>query len=152
MNIRDILKIALAAAVFGLGLADFGHAADAQPVKLQGLRGGTPVNQDNPPTASHQERDTPPKERDFVQQPPLIPHPIEKYAITMKANDCFECHAGTRDGKADAVRPSNEHFKDREGKLQNALSPARYFCDQCHVPQTDAKPLIDNAFRSADAR
>lgn len=142
-------RAVLASAI--LALAGLAFAADA-PVKVQTLRGAAPLDQTVSTPEFKPEKKHAPTPRTFEEQPPLIPHPIEKYAITMKANDCFECHAGTRDGKADAVRPSNEHFKDREGKLQNALSPARYFCDQCHVPQTDAKPLIDNAFRSADAR
>ncbi len=149
MNIRDILKIALAAAVFGLGLADFGRAADFQPVKLQGLRAGTPVNQDLPPTASHQERDTGPKERDFVQQPPLIPHNTAGYQITKNVNKCMDCHAGQKTKETGATKVSVTHFRTREGTELDNISPRRYFCTQCHVPQTDAPPLVGNTFQRA---
>ena len=27
------------------------------------------------------------------------------------------------------------------------MSPRRYFCNQCHVPQSDAKPLVGNTFK-----
>jgi nitrate reductase (cytochrome), electron transfer subunit len=30
------------------------------------------------------------------------------------------------------------------------LSPRRYFCTQCHVPQADAKPLVGNTFLSVE--
>ena len=39
--------------------------------------------------------------------------------------------------------------KDREGGELSNISPRRYFCMQCHVPQTDAKPLVGNRFESA---
>ena len=29
----------------------------------------------------------------------------------------------------------------------SSVSPNRYFCNQCHVSQTDAKPLIGNTFK-----
>ncbi|MEK7438145.1 MAG: nitrate reductase cytochrome c-type subunit, partial [Pseudomonadota bacterium] len=29
------------------------------------------------------------------------------------------------------------------------VSPARYQCTACHVPQVDAKPLVQNTFRGA---
>jgi cytochrome c-type protein NapB len=41
------------------------------------------------------------------------------------------------------------HFRDREGQELDNVSPRRYFCTQCHVPQTDAKPLVDNTFQRA---
>ncbi|MCB1961304.1 MAG: nitrate reductase cytochrome c-type subunit, partial [Rhodocyclaceae bacterium] len=30
------------------------------------------------------------------------------------------------------------------------ISPRRYFCNQCHVPQFDAKPLVENTFKKAE--
>ena len=30
--------------------------------------------------------------------------------------------------------------------------PRRYFCNACHVSQTDAQPLVRNTFRDALAR
>ena len=42
------------------------------------------------------------------------------------------------------------HFVDRDGQVLATVSPRRYFCTQCHVPQTDAKPLVENDFRDID--
>ena len=111
------------------------------------LRGGTPVNQDNLPTASHQERDHPVSDRDFVQQPPLIPHQIKGYTITKNFNKCLDCHAWSRAKETGATKVSVTHFKDREGQELSSVSPRRYFCNQCHVPQSDAKPLVGNTFK-----
>ena len=41
------------------------------------------------------------------------------------------------------------HFRTREGAELDNISPRRYFCTQCHVPQTDAKPLVENTFQRA---
>jgi cytochrome c-type protein NapB len=35
---------------------------------------------------------------------------------------------------------------DRESAVSGHLSPRRYFCTQCHVPQADTKPLVGNSF------
>ena len=38
------------------------------------------------------------------------------------------------------------HFMNRQGQMLADVSPRRYFCTACHVPQADAKPLIQNDF------
>ena len=156
MTIKHILKIALAAGLLAMGLHQFSHAADApasgntaKTVKLDGLRGGTPVNQDNAPGAFKQERDHGPADRDFVQQPPLIPHTINGYQITKNYNKCMDCHAWQKTKASGATKVSVTHFRTREGTELDNISPRRYFCTQCHVSQTDAKPLVDNTFQRA---
>ena len=42
------------------------------------------------------------------------------------------------------------HFQDREGQTLGAVSPRRYFCTQCHVPQTDAPLKVDSLFQDID--
>ena len=125
------------------------HAADPAPVKLQGLRGGTPINQDNNPNAFKQERDHGPSDRDFVQQPPLVPHTIQGYQITANYNKCMDCHAWQKTKASGATKVSVTHFRTREGQELDNISPRRYFCTQCHVPQTDSKPLVENTFQRA---
>ena len=147
MTIKDILKIALAAGVLAAGLLNAGQAADV--VKIQGLRGGTPVTQDNPVVGARQERDGAPKDRDFVQQPPLIPHTTSGYQITANFNKCMDCHAWQKTRQSGATKVSVTHFRTREGLELDNISPLRYFCTQCHVPQTDARPLVDNTFQRA---
>jgi cytochrome c-type protein NapB len=43
------------------------------------------------------------------------------------------------------------HYMDRDGNFLADVSPRRYFCNQCHVPQTTAKPLIKNTFEDVSA-
>lgn len=145
MNLKDLLGLTLAGAILAIGLIESTHAAD-DAVKLQGLRGGTPVSQDNPPSPGRQERDHPVSDRDFVQQPPLIPHTISGYQITRNFNKCMDCHAFQKSKASGAPKVSVTHFRTREGNELDNISPRRYFCTQCHVPQTDARPLVENTF------
>ncbi|MFO1228251.1 nitrate reductase cytochrome c-type subunit [Roseateles sp.] len=156
MNFPTLLKrlapVLLALGLFAVGI-DQARAADkpasAAPVKLEGLRNGTPLNQDNPPGNFRQERDHPVSERDFVQQPPLIPHTISGYQITKNFNKCLDCHAWQKTKESGATKISVTHFKSRDGVELDKVSPRRYFCTQCHVPQSDAKPLVPNTFERA---
>lgn len=150
MFAKPCLRILLAA-LLALGLAPAAGAADpaTAPVKMEGLRGGTPVNQDNIPSTFKQERDHAPADRDFVQQPPLIPHTIANYQITTNFNKCMDCHAWQKTKETGATKVSVTHFKTRDGVELDNISPRRYFCTQCHVPQTDARPLVENTFRRA---
>lgn len=146
MKVQALLSLALAGLI--CVCAPVAHAADA-PVKINSLRGGTPVTQDNAPTASHQERDHPVSDRDFVQQPPLIPHTTSGYQITKNFNKCMDCHAFQKAKASGATKVSVTHFRTRDGQELDNISPRRYFCTQCHVAQTDAKPLVDNTFQRA---
>lgn len=92
-------------------------------------------------------RDTPPLPRDFVQQPPLIPHTIEGYTITINFNKCMDCHAWSRAKESGATKISMTHFRARDGQELSSVSPQRYFCNQCHVPQSDAGALVGNTFK-----
>ncbi|ANQ87098.1 nitrate reductase cytochrome c-type subunit [Azoarcus olearius] len=94
--------------------------------------------------------DRAPIPRDYVQQPPLIPHKIEGYEISKNFNRCMDCHAWSRYQETGATKVSLTHFKDRDGGELSNISPRRYFCVQCHVPQTDAPPLVSNGFQRAD--
>jgi nitrate reductase (cytochrome), electron transfer subunit len=91
--------------------------------------------------------DREPIPRDYVQQPPLIPHKTDGYVINLKSNKCLTCHSWANYKQARATKVSLTHFADREGDAMSNISPRRYFCTQCHVPQTDAKPLVDNSFK-----
>lgn len=95
------------------------------------------------------QRDRPPIPRDFVQQPPLIPHSIRGYNITQNFNNCMDCHSWSRYQETGATKISITHFKDRDGRELSNISPRRYFCTGCHVSQTDAKPLVENQFKPA---
>ena len=123
-------------------------AANASaPVKLQTLRGAEIFDSDPDSEGTRYGRDTAPLPRDFVQQPPLIPHTIRGYTITKNFNKCLDCHAWSRAKESGATKISVTHFKDREGLELSSVSPRRYFCVQCHVPQSDAAPLVGNSFK-----
>lgn len=144
-------KLALALmASLGLCAALPAPAAETATPTVQSLR-GRDVAAPEPEAGNYkQERDRPPIPRDFVQQPPLIPHVTENYQITANFNKCMDCHSWTRYKEAGATKVSLTHFKTRDGQELSNISPRRYFCTQCHVPQTDARPLVGNTFKKAE--
>lgn len=85
--------------------------------------------------------------RSYPEQPPIIPHSIEGYQLTVNANRCLECHRREYSGLVSAPMISITHFQDRDGQMLSDVSPRRYFCTACHVAQTTAKPLVPNVFR-----
>ncbi|EIJ33863.1 nitrate reductase cytochrome c-type subunit [Thiothrix nivea] len=89
-------------------------------------------------------------DRNYFQQPPLIPHKVDEYRITVNNNKCMSCHSWDKYKESGATKISQTHFKDRDGKDHSTLAARRYFCTQCHVPQVDAAPLIENEFKPVD--
>ena len=142
--------VALALAV-GLGPLSWGQAtaqaADPAPAKVQTLRGVDVSASDPESEGTRFGRDQPALPRDFVQQPPLIPHSIEGYAVDKNFNKCLDCHAWNRAKETGATKISLTHFRTRDGVEMSSVSPLRYFCSQCHVPQSEAKPLVGNTFK-----
>ena len=90
--------------------------------------------------------DRQPIPRDYVQQPPLIPHSIEGYRINLKFNKCLTCHSWANYQQSHATKISQTHFEDRAGDVHANVAARRYNCTQCHVPQANAKPLVENQF------
>lgn len=82
----------------------------------------------------------------YVNQPPLIPHSIEGYQVTTNTNRCLQCHGVESYRTTGAPRISPTHFMDSSGKVLPEVAPRRYFCLQCHVPQSDAPPIVGNSF------
>lgn len=131
-------------------LAFLPQPASAQTVKA--MSGTTDVSASSPPP--QMEKDAPsskPIKRDFAQQPPLIPHTIDEYTIDRTSNQCLGCHGKGKDAATTATRISPSHFLDNSGKEMATLAPRHYFCTQCHVTQSDAKPLVENTFRPLPA-
>ena len=86
--------------------------------------------------------------RTFKEQPPVIPHAVENFdEITLEENQCMTCHSAANYQKKKAPKIGDSHFRDREGKVLPEASAARHNCVQCHVPQVDAPPLVDNDFK-----
>ncbi|WP_119681435.1 nitrate reductase cytochrome c-type subunit [Indioceanicola profundi] len=89
--------------------------------------------------------------RNYPEQPPVIPHNIVGYQVTRNNNQCLTCHSRQFTEQTQAPMISISHYQTREGQTLGAVAPRRYFCTQCHVPQTDAKPIVENRFKPFDA-
>jgi len=88
-------------------------------------------------------------ERSYKIQPPTIPHKIDKEQINLKVNTCMKCHSEKTFKKKKAPKVGDSHYIDRGGKVLKTVSTRRYFCNQCHAPQVDASPLVENTFQGA---
>jgi nitrate reductase (cytochrome), electron transfer subunit len=86
------------------------------------------------------------KMRAYPEQPPIIPHAIEGYQLSLRTNRCLDCHRRQYTEGSGAPMISITHFIDRQGQMLADVAPRRYFCTTCHVQQTDAKTLVDNGF------
>ena len=115
------------------------------------LRGNTPLDQEGPAARMAPPRNTTEREmRNYPEQPPLIPHAIEGYQVDLNGNKCLSCHARARTGESQAPMVSITHFMDRDGQFLASVSPRRFFCTQCHVPQQEVKPPVTNDFVDID--
>lgn len=90
--------------------------------------------------------------RNFRLQPPLIPHSIEQYQIDLAVNQCLGCHDWSNAGDRDAPTLSMTHYLDRDNQQLDEVAGTRWFCNQCHVPQTNAEPLVGNTFAPSSTR
>lgn len=98
------------------------------------------------PRLAEVQDDTGRRMRNYPEQPPVIPHEIDGYQLTLNTNTCLTCHRRQYIEGSGAPMISVTHFQDRDGQMLADVSPRRYFCTQCHVPQTGARPLVDNRF------
>jgi len=88
-------------------------------------------------------------ERSYKIQPPVIPHKIDKDTINLKTNTCMNCHSEKTYEAKKAPKVGDTHYVTRDGKVQETISSRRYFCNQCHAPQLNAEPLVNNQFEGA---
>ena len=84
--------------------------------------------------------------RAYPEQPPVIPHSIDGYQLSVNSNRCMSCHKRENSLGAGAPMISVTHYMGRDTQMLADVSPRRYFCTQCHVPQADAAPLVENSF------
>jgi cytochrome c-type protein NapB len=96
-------------------------------------------------------KDKNPIERNYVHQPPVIPHQIRGYQVNTNSNKCLTCHGWKYARETGATKISLTHFETRDGKTLSEVSPRRYFCSQCHVTQADAPELVDNTFKPVES-
>ena len=88
--------------------------------------------------------------RNWPEQPPVIPHQIDNYQIDLNVNKCLTCHSRTAVAVSQAPMVSVTHFMNRDGQVLAAVTPRRFFCTQCHVPQLDVQPMVGNTFEDVD--
>ena len=133
-----------------LTIIGFSIPATSEPVTS--LRGGYDIEQETKaPDNKKYNKDGEPIARDYVQQPPLIPHKIINYRINLKSNKCMSCHSWSNYREAGATKISQTHFESRDKNVLANVSARRYFCTQCHVPQVNANPLVENDFEPLTA-
>ena len=74
---------------------------------------------------------------------------MEQYEIDLKVNQCLSCHDRKNVKESGATEIGKSHYKDRDGNELSQVSRGRWFCTQCHVPQSDINPQVQNTFRGA---
>jgi cytochrome c-type protein NapB len=135
----------LLAAVFFTGLSGIANA------EVQSLRGDSGIEEASASVeVKTYLKDNRPIARDYLQQPPLIPHKIDSYQVNIKHNKCLSCHSWKNYREHNATKISQTHFESRDGAVLSNVSARRYFCMQCHVPQVDGAPLVENTFQPVD--
>ena len=138
---RKVLLMAGAALMLA-GSAWFANA------EVKSLRGDVPLDaKPKPPALARVITLQGGFRRNYRQQPPLIPHEIYKERITLRVNTCLTCHAPENAAREGAPMISRTHFTDPKNPSQKTLHRGRWFCNQCHVPQLNLKPLVRNRFR-----
>lgn len=142
INLRLLAVAVLAASISTIVMAQ----------TFSALRGATPLDQEGAADPITPEQNNSVREpRNYPEQPPLIPHSTEGYEVSIRGNKCLSCHARTRVRESQAPMISITHFSDRDGQFLASISPRRYFCTQCHVPQHNVSVPVENDFIDIDA-
>jgi cytochrome c-type protein NapB len=85
--------------------------------------------------------------RTYSTQPPLIPHAVENFdEVSLTDHQCLECHGPANYQKKASPPIGDKHFAGGNPKSGTAAG-SRHACVMCHVAQSDAKPLVGNAFK-----
>lgn len=142
---RLIPSVSTGLAITMLALSPVGTAVAEE---ISSLRGPTALDEQKAaPPVYKLKLDQDKFKRNFKTQPPLIPHKVHKYRINLKNNRCLKCHSKANYKEEEAPMAGASHFKDKDGKEHKKINKSRYFCTQCHIPQTDAKPLVANTYK-----
>jgi len=121
----------------------------AAAAPLTTLRDNAILEQSETPPLAPQEDLARRRIRDHPTQAPTIPHSINGYTLTKDFNQCMVCHDKNVAPTLNAPAVAVSHFTNRDGEYLISISPRRYFCTQCHVPQTTSNPLVNNSFEPA---
>lgn len=154
---RRILMAAVV--VVGVGAFIRGVTADQAPAQRPipdrelGLRKTTLTDDRVPPVFVSSEQMPGESERlprAFEGTPPLIPHSVDGFVpVTRESNFCVACHATGSTDPADPPQVPESHLIDwraAPGVVRDSVAGARWVCTSCHVPQTDAQPIVGSTF------
>ncbi len=125
--------------------------ASAQPVA--NMRGNDVTTEDTAPADLAYQGSKPGAQklipRTYENQPPLIPHKIDGFSdITPEENACLDCHINDKFRGQKSPRIGKSHFMPSDNpKAEAVVDMRRWQCNSCHVPQVDAKPLVENKFK-----
>ena len=89
-------------------------------------------------------------DRSYENAPPLISHSVEDMLpITKDNNMCLSCHDKAIAADIGATSMPMTHYFDYQANKAtgDAVSNERFNCTLCHVPQSNAKPLVGNTFK-----
>ncbi len=144
--INRIAKVLVASTIF-ISAAGLSLTATAADNELATLRDHTKIVEQKKPNLIPKVVNKDIKQaRNYPMQPPIIPHTIRSYEVNKNNNKCMSCHSRQRTEESQAPMVSVTHYMNRDGNFLAEISPRRYFCNQCHVTQLDAKPLVENTF------
>lgn len=139
MKKRAIISVIAATALFSAGVVI------AQSSNVTSLRGGQVDEYVGVQDVFRQDKQR--FNRNYRQQPPLIPHSIEQYQVDLRTNQCLSCHDWSKAGDRNAPTLSMTHYLDRDGNQLDNVAGTRWFCTQCHVTQADTPAIVDNTFK-----
>ncbi len=148
----SLATVFFALALGALGVPTTGIAQSVEEVPApDGVRpGGTLTESTEAPPISNFRSSMRRPTRNYPEQPPTIPHNIRGYQVDTNFNQCLSCHSRSATEVSGAPMVSITHFVDRDGQTLAAVSPRRYFCIQCHVPQHDIDPVKISTFKGID--
>ena len=147
---------ALAVLVLAACVRGTGGAPAPAPVKDSelGLAKGSVFEVPDPPAVKENEAapgERPPLARAYPAAPPQVPHAIGDFLpITREANACVDCHGASKVKEPGAPTPlPPSHYTDLRnapGEVRETVAGARWACTACHLPITDARPLVESRF------
>jgi cytochrome c-type protein NapB len=145
---HNAIVTAILALVLSLG-ATISLAQD-DPQNIATLRNAAIDAEPDPAKIARVENKDIKRKRAYPMQPPTVPHKTDDYQLDLNVNKCMSCHSRRRSEDSQAPMVSVTHYQDRDGNFLADVSPRRYFCEQCHVTQTEVKPLVENEFVDID--
>jgi len=146
------MKVKIKYAVLGIAITSIVlpvQSASSQEAETLSLRGAVELNENNTAPMVPKQDTKGIFKLEYRQQPPFIPHKIKGYDINLKVNQCMACHDWPNNVDFGAPKISETHYTNREGVALDHVARTRWNCNQCHVPQVNAKELVANDFKSA---